>query len=389
MAAPRAIVIPAVMGRDRAGLGGTASFVRGLDAGLRARGFRVTLLGCGPARDDDPTFISAVAREGARGRDLAWALWARRRAWRFPPETILHLQRPDHALGFLHGPWPIVVTYHGRHRRTVMLRGGPLAGALYRWIEDRAGRRADALTFVSRADMETVLAARPAWRPKAHLVPVGIERDRFTPGDAGEARRALGLPPDVPAIVYAGRLEREKNVPALIRAAQRLPDVELWIAGTGREEARCRRAARARVRFLGPLDRDRLPLLLRAGDLVALASRHEGLPTIVLEAWACGCPVVAPPVGDLPALMADGGGVLAPSARAEHLAEAFRAALPARSRDPARRAAESERLRRRTDRYAWGVVTEAYGRVYEEAARRRRTLAGAAGGPVRAPGGER
>jgi glycosyltransferase involved in cell wall biosynthesis len=389
MEAPPSIVIPAVMGRDRAGLGGTASFVRGLDAGLRASGFRVTLLGCGPARDDDPTFISAVGREGARGRDLAWALWARRREWRFPPETILHLQRPDHALGFLHGPWPLVVTYHGRHRRTVMLRGGPLAGAFYRWIEDRAGRRADALTFVSRADLEAVVGARPAWRPKAHVVPVGIERDRFTPGDAGEARRALGLPPDVRAIVYAGRLEREKNVPALLHAAQRLPDVELWIAGTGREESRCRRIAGPRVRFLGPLDRDRLPLLLRAGDLVALASRHEGLPTIVLEAWACGCPVVAPPVGDLPVLMADGGGVLAPDARPDHLAEAFRTVLDARPSDPSQRAAEQDRLRRRTDRHAWDVVTQAYARVYAEAAMRRSTIRGAADGSGRAPGGAR
>lgn len=385
MEAPASIVIPVVMGRDRAGLGGTATFVRGLDAGLRARGYRVTLLGCGPARADDPTFVSAVARANARGRDLAWALWARRHAWRFPPETILHLQRPDHALGFRRGPWPIVVTYHGRHRRTVALRGGPLAGALYRWIEDRAGRRADALTFVSRADMETVLAAHPEWREKAHRVPVGIERDRFTPGDAGEARRALGLSPDVPAIVYAGRLEREKNVPALIRAAERLPDAELWIAGTGREEARCRRAAGDRVRFLGPLDRDRLPLLLRAGDLLALASRHEGLPTIVLEAWSCGCPVVAPPVGDLPALMADGGGQLAPSARPDDLAHALRAVLEAQRSDPARRAAESERLRRRTERYAWDVVTETYGRVYEEAARHRAAEAG----PARTPGGGR
>jgi glycosyltransferase involved in cell wall biosynthesis len=122
------------------------------------------------------------------------------------------------------------------------------------------------------------------------------------------------------------------------------------------------------VRFLGPLDRERLPWLLRAGDLIALASRHEGLPTVVLEAWACGRPVVAPPVGDLPLLLADGGGALARDGRAESLADALRAVFAARSSDPQTRAEEERSLRGRTERYDWAVVADAFCRVYEEAA---------------------
>jgi len=367
----RSVVIPVLLSRDRCGMGGTASFVRGLEGRLRARGIRVTLLGCGPASEDDPTFRSVVERGDAHGRHLAWALWARRRAWDFPPDTLIHLQRPDHALGFLHGPWPLVVTFHGRHQRTVALRGGPLAGAFYRWIEGRAGRRADALTFVARSDMEAQLAAHPEWRDKARPIPVGLERERFTPGETGQARRALGLPEGVLAVVYAGRLEPEKNVVALIRAIESVPDAELWIAGVGREEGRCRRAAGPRVRFLGPLDRERLPLLLRASDLVALASRHEGLPTIVLEAWACGRPAMGPPVGDLPTLLAEGGGVLAEDGRPESLAAAIRALHRAGPSEPDHGAELERHLRARTEAYDWEVVADSFCRVYEDAARRR------------------
>jgi glycosyltransferase involved in cell wall biosynthesis len=373
----RSVVIPALLSRDRRGMGGTASFVRGLEGRLRARGLRVTLLGCGPAGEDDPTFRSVVERRDAHGRHLAWALWMRRHAWDFPPDTLIHLQRPDHALGFRHGPWPLVVTFHGRHRHTVTLRGGPLAGAFYGWVEGRAGHRADALTFVARSDMEAQLAAHPEWRDKAHRVPVGIERDHFTPGDAREARRALGLPEGVPAVVYAGRLEPEKNVLALIRAIEQVPDAELWIAGLGREEERCRRAAGPRVRFLGPLDRERLPWLLRASDMVALASRHEGLPTIVLEAWACGRPVVGPPVGDLPALLAEGGGVLAENERPESLAAAIRALRQTWPSEPGRRAEREQQLRGLSEPYDWEAVADSFCHIYQDAARRRLPETGA------------
>jgi glycosyltransferase involved in cell wall biosynthesis len=360
------VVVPALLTRDRRGMGGTASFVRGLEAALRARGIPVILLGVGPAPAGgvpDPHFRSVAARETARGRDLLRGRWARRHRWDFPAGAVLHLQRPDHALAFPGGRWPTVVTFHGRHLRTVARRGGPPAAAIYRWIEGRAGARADAITFVARADLEALLDAHPDWRGRAHHLPVGIDRARFAPGDAKAARRALGLPLEASAAVYVGRLEPEKNVLALIRAIERAAPAELWIAGVGREEARLRAAAGPGVRFLGALDPARLPELMRAGNLVALASRHEGLPTVVLEAWACGRPVVAPPVGDLPALLCSGGGVLAADAQPESLAEAMGALLERAMPEP------PEALRARTEPYGWETVGARYAEVYERAVR--------------------
>lgn len=372
---PIRVVIPALLSRDRRGIGGTAGFVRTLESQLRKRHLPVTILGYGPRANDDEQFQSVTGRP--RGRDLSWALWRRRKSWRFPPDTLFHLQRPDHALGYLKGPWPLVITFHGRHLRSIALRGGPLAALLYHYVERKVCRRAAALIFVSRSDMQAVLKGGPHLAEKAHHIPIGIDRNRFTVGEQAAARRRLGLPQAPPAIAYVGRLEKEKNVPALIRAIEMVPGAELWIAGTGRDERSCRGIAGPRVRFLGALDPDGVPPLLQGCDALALASRYEGLPTVVLEAWACGRPVIAPPVGDLPELLAGGGGILTRDNHPDRLAGAIRtliANLPA-SRAP--REASEAGLRDRTKPYDWDVTADRICQVYELALdRRRRRLAG-------------
>lgn len=365
----RTIVLPALLDRDRRAIGGTATFVCALERALRGRGLRVIMLGAvgrdvasGSAGQTqaDVDFVPVVDRSPARGRDLAWALWRRRGRWHFPADAVVHVQRPDFALGFLKGPWPVVVTFHGRHQRSWRARG-VVAGWLYSLIEHTVCGNADALVFVAQTDQEDVAGTHALWRAKSRHVPLPVDREFYTPGDPGLARRELGFGLDVPAVAFVGRLEPEKRVPALIRACADL-DCELWIAGDGREAARCQREAGERVRFLGPLDRKGVRRLLRAADVLALASAYEGLPSVVLEAWACGLPVVAPPVGDLPALLGRGGGVLAAGGTAQEIAAALRAAL-----GTSRTADSRERIRALSADFAWERITERWLEVYAAA----------------------
>ena len=358
-AAPRPVVLPALLG----GLGGIESYVVELERRLTARGHPVTILGCGPGTGNG--FISVTKRSDAKGRHLAWSLYKRRGRWTFPPETVIHLQRPDHVMAFAKGPWPLVLTFHGRHQKTVAARTGPVGGMIYRTIERRACERADALLFVSRADMEEVVVS-DRLRERAAFLPVGVDRSLFAPGDRTGARRRLGLPEGVTALGYAGRIEIEKNLPSLIRAVERIDGIELWIAGTGRHEGECRRIAGPRVRFLGPLERGAMPDFLAAADALALASRHEGLPTVVLEALSCGRPVLATPVGDLPALLAGGGGVIAPGFDAGALAEGIGRLLAAIDRG------SETSLRAMTEPFDWPAICDRLTDVYETAAARRR-----------------
>lgn len=110
-----------------------------------------------------------------------------------------------------------------------------------------------------------------------------------------EARAALDLPVDVPVILHVGRHVAPKNVGFLLDAFARLRalgvEAQLLLAGSGPLTAELaasieRQGLGSQVRLLG--DRDDVPRLLRAANLLALPSIHEGLPVAVVEAQAAG-----------------------------------------------------------------------------------------------------
>lgn len=131
--------------------------------------------------------------------------------------------------------------------------------------------------------------------------------------------------------VYAGRLSAEKDIPTLLQAAAiavaKCPAFRLRIAGTGPcgDHLACLAESlglRSHVEFIGET-RD-VPALLAASSLFVLPSLTEGLPLTVLEAMACGLPVVATRVGGTPEAVVDGRtGVLLPPREPEQLAGAM------------------------------------------------------------------
>ncbi len=135
-------------------------------------------------------------------------------------------------------------------------------------------------------------------------------------------------------VVFAGRLSAEKGVDVLIEAAAALPSgVPVDIAGDGParpalEELAARRAP-GRIRFHGRLDKATLHGLVRRAAVAAVPSRwHENQPMAVLEAMACGVPVVGTDLGGLPELIVDGvDGAVVPADDPAALAEALRQVL--------------------------------------------------------------
>lgn len=122
-----------------------------------------------------------------------------------------------------------------------------------------------------------------------------------------EAKRNPGGP-----LVSVGRLSSEKAVDVLIQAIGLLPDhVRLEIAGEGPERARLEQLAdeiaHGRVVFHGRIPREQVLALMRSAAAVVLPSRcHENQPLAVLEAFACGVPVVSTDLGGLPELVRPG-----------------------------------------------------------------------------------
>ncbi len=170
--------------------------------------------------------------------------------------------------------------------------------------------------------------AREAERAAGRALPTtvvapGVDTARFRVLDEAErraARERFGIAPDAELIVGVSRLVPRKGFDTAIAAVARLararPNLELVIAGAGRDEGRLARLARDRgapVRFLGRVSFDDLPLLYGCADVFAMLCRNrwfgleqEGFGIVFLEAAACGVPQVAGASGGAAEAVEDG-----------------------------------------------------------------------------------
>ncbi len=240
-----------------------------------------------------------------------------------------------------------------RHAITMRCKDGSLGASLTLAVESTVHRalgaygHASTLICPSRFLAERMLAAGfAAERIKVldHFVDIDIDTDTDIGLRAGIIRPST---PDDGPIVFAGRIASEKGVGVLIDAiAQAGPEARLVIAGDGplraELEERAARIAPGRVSWRGRLDRAAVHALIRSARAVAVPSVwHENQPIIVLEAFACGVPVIATTLGGLPDLVEDGStGLLVPPNDPEELARAITMLLedPERARGMGARA---------------------------------------------------
>lgn len=170
-----------------------------------------------------------------------------------------------------------------------------------------ASRDEAGLLAVSHALAED-MGAMGMPRDRITLHYTGLDRARFRLRDRVAARaevaRTLGLKlePRRPFLLTVGALIPRKGQAIAIRALADIPDAILGLVGTGPDEMELRALAVAlglqdRVRFLGSVDHEALPLLLSASDAMVLPSLSEGLANAWVEALACGTPIVVTDAG--------------------------------------------------------------------------------------------
>ena len=225
---------------------------------------------------------------------------------------------------------PVVVhTFHGH-----VLRGyfPPTRARVFRRIEQVLARSSDALIAVSpevRDDLVELGVAPPA---KIAVVRLGLDLDQRLSADGSAratVRAELGIPDDSFLIGWLGRMTEIKRVDDLLAACARLRangvDAYLALVGDGplRDELRERAEGLGiadRTRFVG--FREQVGGLYSAFDAVALTSANEGTPVTVIEALACGLPVVATDVGGVSDVIQDGrSGYLVPAEDVEAVAD--------------------------------------------------------------------
>jgi glycosyltransferase involved in cell wall biosynthesis len=160
----------------------------------------------------------------------------------------------------------------------------------------RAIHDAAALIAVSGA-LKQALVALGAPEDKVTVLRNGVETTLFRPPDDRRGvRAALGL--TGPTLISVGLLIERKGHHRVIEAMAGLPEYTLLIVGEGPERARLaamigRLGLADRVRLLGARPHAELPALYGAADALVLASSREGWANVLLEAMACGTPVIA------------------------------------------------------------------------------------------------
>jgi glycosyltransferase involved in cell wall biosynthesis len=196
-------------------------------------------------------------------------------------------------------------------------------------------READFLVTVSD-DLRRRALAMGATPERSRAVVNGCDLSVFHVADRGEARRLLKLDLDAPTIVYIGRMDLRKGLRELVEASTTLhalrPNLQVYMVGEGADRAQVIDAietagASSYVHALPACSPDDVAVWMTAADVVTLPSYMEGCPNVVLEALACGRPVVATRVGGIPEIMSDACGQLIPPRDAVALAEALDSVL--------------------------------------------------------------
>lgn len=267
------------------------------------------------------------------------------------------------AARLLRRPGPaLIATFHTKPHHVT--RKGRLST---RW----AARRADAVTGVSE-DLAQVVV-NEGWVPRCDTLWNGIDLETFTPaGPDGGWRTRLAIPSDAVLVGHIGRFDPIKRHEDLLAAARRLEDlapaVVLVLVGQGpdHDAIRARTADRTNLRFAPRVDD--VAAFLRELDVFTLCSDHEAAPRVLLEALACGRPIVATAVGGIPGLLTDDAGevagVLVPPRDPARLADA----LAALAVDAERRAHLARQARVRAGAFSaedeWAQYLELYRRAW-------------------------
>jgi len=211
------------------------------------------------------------------------------------------------------------------------------------------------LIFVSEHSRREFLALYDYPAERCAVIPHGVD-PAFLPGDRAAARAELGLAPDRPLLLHVGSEERRKNVETLLAAlaglVRRRRDILLVRVGGGSARSRrliARLRLGAHVRYCSDLAEADLVRWYRAADAFVFPSLYEGFGLPVLEALACGCPVVAANRTSVPEITGDAALLVDEPLDPDALAAAIARVLD----DPARAAALAAAGPRRAAAFTW------------------------------------
>jgi len=322
-------------------VGGPASHAPDVAEFLQARGHDVEVVTTADAPPATRSFpVRAVSRHHAKGvRHCRGAALVRRRARENDVVyTTGMFGRSALGASVARTPYAVKLTADPafeRSRRTGLVGGdvdefqrggGGVAVAALRLARNVELRRA-AHVFCPSAYLRELAIGWGVAPARVSVLPNPAPSLADVPARA-ELQRRFGL--NGATVAFAGRLTAQKSLGRALEAVASADGVQLVIAGEGPDRAPLETRAHelgveGRVRFLGPLPRERVVELFRAADATILSSSWENFPHTVVEALAVGTPVLAMEAGGVGEVVRDGvNGLLVPAGDTDALGDAVR-----------------------------------------------------------------
>lgn len=274
-----------------------------------------------------------------------------------------HYYYPDGVAAALLARWfgkPLVVTARGTDVNLIPNHRLP------RFMIQWAARQAKASIGVSAALVERMcqLQMDPG---RLHVMRNGVDAARFHPLPVDQARAELGLH-GAPIVLSVGNLQEHKGQRLVLDAFAGLvrahPSARLVLVGDGPDRGLLEKQAVAlglihAITFAGQVPNDELARWYSAADVLVLASSREGWPNVLLEAMACGTPVVASAVGGIPEVVQDNAvGRLVHERSAGAFASAIADLLAARL--------DRQRVRVYAEGFSWNRTSEQQVHLFHE-----------------------
>ena len=275
-------------------------------------------------------------------------------------------------------PWSLVIHMKTMHAFTAPEAISPMARAYRQMQYPRSARVADSIIINSESLRSEIQRYLKVDDSKLRLIYEAVDHDLFKPGDAAAARaQVASYGVTKPFVLFVSSLWQYKNCDGLLRAwalaRGELGDRQLAVVGAGRDEkylASLRSLAdelgiSEDVVFVGGVPLERTVDFYRAADLFVYPSLNETFGLPILEAMACGCPVVTSDTSAMPETAGQAAVLASPKDPASIARAMVEAASP-----------ERDRLRdlglRRAAQFTWAATAAATLDVYREAAERRR-----------------
>jgi len=285
---------------------------------------------------------------------------------------------------------PLVITTHSleplRPWKREQLGGGYDAS---NWVERTAIEMADAIIAVSQGTRQDVLAHFDVPEERIAIIHNGIDTDEYQPQASTDALARYGIDPDVPYVLFVGRITRQKGIVHLVRAIRYLaPDTSVVlcagapdtkeIAAEMEAAVREAQAVNANVHWIAEMvDKPTVRQLYSRAAVFCCPSVYEPFGIINLEAMACQTAVVASAVGGIPEVVVDGetgllvpfepaGGGLFEPVDAERFERDMAGAIDELMADEPRRTAMGIAGRRRAvEQFGWASIARQTVDLYE------------------------